>query len=390
MRINLLTFKQSSLFILYILGFVFSFTVAIPAYVNSSFLKSFTSEQAVGIFYSVGSIFTLISLILIPRILKKYGNYRVTLFLAVLYFLNFFCIAFTQNIFVVIFCLILSWSLGTAFFFNIDVFIEHNSSNTKTGGIRSTYLTCVNLAWLISPWLAGMIIGESSYRRIYFVTALIMLPIILIISSNLKNFKDPEYNIFNVVKTIKSIKANKNIKDIIISGFLLQLFFSWMTVYTPIYLNEYMGFSWGTIGIIFSIMLLPFVLIQIPLGFLADKKIGEKEMLTIGFIIMGVSTSIIPLIHSNNFIVWALILFMTRVGAAMVELMNDTYFFKNVSDKNLNVINLYRTTSPLAYIISSLITTILMLFIPMINIFYILGLLMIFGLRYSLAIRDTK
>ena len=81
---------------------------------------------------------------------------------------------------------------------------------------------------------------------------------------------------------------------------------------------------------------------------------------------------------------------MTRVGAAMVEVMNDTYFFKQVDDKNLNLINLYRATVPLSYVVAPIIATALVLFIPIGNMFYVLGFLMIFGLRYSLAIKDTR
>ena len=103
---------------------------------------------------------------------------------------------------------------------------------------------------------------------------------------------------------------------------------------------------------------------------------------------MGISTATIALIHGNNFIIWTIILFITRIGAAMVEVMNDTYFFKNVTDKNLNVINLYRTVTPIAYIIAPIATAFLMFFFPLGNIFLILGLFMIFGLRYSLAIRS--
>jgi MFS family permease len=105
---------------------------------------------------------------------------------------------------------------------------------------------------------------------------------------------------------------------------------------------------------------------------------------------MGISTAIIPLVNNHSVIVWAIILFMTRVGAAMVEVMSDTYFFKNISDKNLNIINLYRTMTPLSYVVAAIVTTILIFFIPLGSIFYLLGLLMIFGLNFSLAIKDTK
>lgn len=390
MKIQISDFRKSTLFILYTIGFIFSFTLAIPAYVNSSFLQSLTSEQAIGIFYTISSIFSLTTLILLPKVLKKYGNYKVILTFSILFFINFLGLVFFDNRFLLLACFLLVGSMATAILFCLDVFIEHNSLNVKTGSIRSIYLTCVNLAWLFSPWFAGVLVGESSYRVVYFVVALIMMPVILIISSSLSNFEDPEYKTFNIFETIKSINTNYNIKNIIISSFLLQFFYSWMVVYTPIYLNQYIGFSWGDIGIIFSIMLLPFVFIQIPVGFLADKILGEKEILTLGFIIMAISTAVIPLIQNNNLFLWAAVLFMTRVGAAMVEVMNDTYFFKKVSDKNLNLIKFYRAVNPIAYIIGPMLATIFMIFLPISNIYYILGLLMIFGLRYSLAIKDTK
>ena len=98
MESDSLIVRKSKLFILYILGFVFAFTSAIPAYINSSFLKSLSSEQFVGVIYSVGSILSLISLILIPKVLKRYGNYKVTLTFVIIYFFNFLSLAFSPNI----------------------------------------------------------------------------------------------------------------------------------------------------------------------------------------------------------------------------------------------------------------------------------------------------
>ena len=79
-------FKKSRLFVLYILGFIFAFTSAIPAYVNSSFLKNLTNEHVIGFIYIIGAIINLCALMIIPKILKRFGNYRVTLFSTILYF----------------------------------------------------------------------------------------------------------------------------------------------------------------------------------------------------------------------------------------------------------------------------------------------------------------
>ena len=389
-EVALPTTKKSTLFILYIVGLIFAFTTALPAYVNSSFLKSLTSEQAVGVFYIIGSVISLTALIIIPKILKRFGNYKVTLTVAVLFFLNFLSLAFNPNDYLVLLSFVLSGSMTTIIYFNLDIFVEHNSLDIKTGRIRSIYLTCINIAWLVSPWLAGMIVDGSYFRNVYFVVALIMIPIIIIVSSVLKDFKDPEYKCINVIETIKGLKDNGSIKNIWFSAILLQIFFAWMVIYSPIYLNTYIGFDWATIGIIFSIALIPFVLFQIPSGHIADKFLGEKELLTAGFILMGIFTAIIPIIKSDNFMIWAIVLLMTRVGAAIVEVMNDTHFFKNVSDQNLNLINLYRTSAPLAYIISPLIVGTLMFFMPIGSTFFILGLLMLLGLRFSLSIKDSK
>jgi len=371
------------------LSFIFAFTSSIPAYINSSFIKSLTSEQAVGLFFALSAVFSLISLIFVPKLLKRFGNYKITLYLSALYFLNFLGLAFFHSVFLVLFCFLISGAISTAIYFNFDIFIEHNSSDTITGGIRGTYLTSLNLAWLFSPWLSGLIVQEFSYRMIYFIVALIMIPILFIITSSLKDFKDPDYKTFNILETIKDIGPNKNIKNIIISGFMLQFFYSWMIIYGTIYLNQYIGFDFVTSGIIFSIALIPFVVVQIPLGYLADKKMGEKELLTLGFILMGISTAIIPLVHNKSFVIWTVILFVGRTGAAMVEVMNDTYFFKQVNDKNLNIINFYRFISASAYVVAPIVAVLLMLFIPIYGIFYILGLIMIFAVRYSLTIKDT-
>jgi len=390
MSINFSKFKKTTLFVLYIIGFIFAFTSSIPAYVNSSFLASLTSQQSIGIFYTISAIFSLISLLYIPRLLKKFGNYKVTLLLSILYFLNFIGIALIPNVFFVLFCYVLSGAFASVLYFNFDIFIEHNSTDEKTGEIRSIYLTCINFAWLFSPWLAGIIVEEFSYRMIYLLVALILIPVIFIILFKLKSFKDKEYTTFNFFETIKSVKGNKNITNIIIAAFLLQFFYSWMVVYSPIYLNQVVGFNWITSGLIFSIALIPFVVVQVPLGYLADKKIGEKEMLVTGFILMGIFTLIIPLVHGNSFIFWTAILFMGRLGAAIVEVMADTYFFKNITDKNLNVINLYRTVSPFAYIIGPISASVIMIFLPFNSIFYILGFLMIVSIQYVWAIKDTK
>ena len=217
-----------------------------------------------------------------------------------------------------------------------------------------------------------------------------MLPMMLVISYNLKDFKDPEYSDFKFFSAVREVWINKDIRSIFASNFLLNFFFAWMVIYTPLYLNKYVGFSWLTIGAIFTIMLVPFIFIQVPAGELADKKYGEKEMLSIGFIVMAISTALIPLIGGASFWIWAILLFSTRIGAALVQVMCDTYFFKKIGEKNIDMITMYRLMSPLAYVAGPLVAIVFLLHFKIEYLFFLLGFLMLFGLRYTLALRDTK
>jgi MFS family permease len=184
--------------------------------------------------------------------------------------------------------------------------------------------------------------------------------------------------------------ANRDMKKIVMSMFLLQFFYAWMIIYMPIYLNQTVGFDWTTIGFMFAIMLVPFVILEAPLGRLADSRYGEKEMLSIGFIIMAIAVAAVAFFTDHNVIVWTAILFVSRVGAAITEVMTETYFFKKVDASNTHLISFARMTRPLAYVIGPVIATILLTIFDIKGLFIFLAFLMLYGLRYSLSLVDTK
>lgn len=384
--------KSYSLFSIYLLGFLFAFHTALPTYVSSTFLNSFVTENFVGVIYIVANIFALFCFLIMPLILKKFGNYNTAITLVSINLMALLGLAFLRNPFSLIFLFLINLITIPLIYFSTDIFLENFSTNKATGKIRGIYLTSVNLAWAFSPFISGLILVNNDYWKIYLASFFFLIPMLLILIMNLKNFKDPKYELVNVWQTIKIVYKNKNLRNIFSANFMLYFFYSWMTIYTPLYLYKNIGFTWGQIGIVFSIMLLPFVLIQFPLGRLADKKLGEKELLSLGFIIIAISTGVISFISGANMVLWAIILFITRIGASMIEVMCDTYFFKKIDNLDTNIISLYRINSPLAYILGPLLATIMFSFtsFDIKYIFLVLGLFMFIGLRFSLAIKDTK
>lgn len=382
-------FRSHKTFTVYILGFLFVLQSALPVYINSAFLSRFIDEGYVGLIYTISSFLAIIIFSFIPHILEKIGNYHAILIAFVVQLASYIGMALGVD-YLAIPGFMASFVAIAIINLNIDIFLENYCDKQSIGKVRGIFLTVLNTAWIIAPLLGSLILTDGDYWKIYVTGIIILLPIILLTVTNLRDFKDPEYKKASIFKSFGEIRHNRDVLGVFITSLILQFFFAWMVIYTPIYLYEHIGFSWSEINIIFSIMLVPFVLIELPLGRLADTKWGEKEILSIGFIIMALSTGLISFITDHNLILWGAILFITRIGASMVEIMSETYFFKKVDTTNVNIVSLFRTMRPFAYLVGPIVASGLLTLIDIKYIFIALGIIMFYGLRYSLALNDTK
>ncbi len=110
------------------------------------------------------------------------------------------------------------------------------------------------------------------------------------------------------------------------------------------------------VGLVFTVMLIPFILLQYPVGVLADKKYGEKEMMILGLIIMIGATAWMWATQRTDVWMWMALLTVSRVGAAILETMEDSYFYKQITAHDMALINCFRTTRPFAYIVCMILT----------------------------------
>ncbi len=382
--------NSKPLYAICLLGFIFTMHLALPVYISSTFLSGFANESVVGLIYTLSSILTILGLVYFSQILRKIGNYRTALTFIILQILALTGLAISNSLALVAPLFILSITLGNLIVLNIDVFIEHDTTSKNVGSVRGMYLTIINIAWILSPMLAGVLLdGTNEYWKVYGTAVLLLLPALLILRSNFNKFNDPTYLEVPARTTLHKIWIDPNLYRIFMANIILNLFYAWMVIYTPIYLNKYIGFDWEVIGFIFTIMLIPFVLLDMPLGRLADRKYGEKEMMSIGFVIMAISTGIMSMVDGGGAWLWALVLFTTRVGSSIIEIMIETYFFKKVGEKDANMLSMFRSTRSMAYIIAPAVFSLSLWFVDYRYTFIILGVISLYGLRYSLTIKDT-
>lgn len=378
--------------VLYVATFLVSFHLFLVVFLNSSFLSTFPAinEKTVGYIYILGSAIGLLSLFVVDRFLRKIGNYALLFFLTIFHIFVFFCFAFIKQIEVILPLFIAYLVTYPLILYCLDIFIESYIKNENaTGSIRGTLLSITNTALILGPLTAGFILTNGDFWKVYVIAALFLLPFMFLMR-RFRHFKDPRYHSLQIRKTFTCIVNHKDISNILMAQFIMRFFFAWVVIYMPIYLIKEIGFTFTEFGIMTFIYLIPFALLEYPAGRLADSRLGEKEILSLGFFIAAVFTGFVSFIQADNFIFWAAVLFMIRVGVSLVEIMTESYFFKHVDGSDNNTISFFRMTRPLAYIIGPLIANLALLIFDFKFIWLVLSFVLFSGLYFSFQLRDTK
>ena len=373
---------------IFIAGFWLAFSAALAYYVNSSFLSQLGGSRRLGLVYVAAAAAGggLILALTHCCWLENFGWRRLSRGLGLILAGSYLGLSFISlpAIQLALFIFIYAAIIGLGFL--LDLALEQSSRNASTGRIRGGYLTVINVAILLAPFASGATLGYfQDFRFIYFLCFIAVWPLLYQLFFKLKPRTWPSAS-FNLYQKL----TDRNLRRILKLDFLLNLFYFVMVISLPLYLHSAIGFSWEKIGLIFTLMLIPFVLIEYPLGWLADKRWGEKEILTAGLIITSFATLPIAWLTSNNWLIWAGLLFLTRVGASAWETMKETYLFKHVNAGDIGVIGLSRLTAPSSYLIGALITFFLLKIIPLPHLFTSLALLTLGGTFISRRLVDTR
>jgi len=369
---------------MYTLSFIFALHISISAYISSVFLTGVMKESYIGILYTIASLITLILLTKSSSILKNLGNRRLTLIFLLVNMLTLVGLITSSNPFIIGLSFILFTTTNTLVYFCIDIFVEHFGNPETIGKTRGFYLTIINIAWMLSPLISVFLITKEGGYKAIFTLAFIMIVLMTIgLFFAVRTFDDKKYNKTPFLEAYKYLKTNRHMLSVVMINFILQFFYSWMIVYTPIYLFNHLNFNWDQIGIMFTIMLIPFVILGLPVGTLIDKyHFNKRTLLYIGFFIIIISTFIISFITTRNVAIWSLVLFITRVGASIIETTSETYFFTHTTEEDAYLLGIFRDMNPVAYIIAPILASLVFIMLPIKYLFVILSIILATGLYY--------
>ena len=211
-------------------------------------------------------------------------------------------------------------------YYCLDIFLEELSTDKKTEEIRGIYLTFISLGVAMGPFILALLATMwHGFQPVYTAAALLLIPPIFLAIFSLKSNTPKTYAPYHHSLRLPFATwwHTRDIRRVTLARLVLESFYGLMIIYTPLYLYRVLGFEWSELGIIFTVMLLPFILFDWIGGELADRFWGEKELMSTGLLITGFSLLFMPFI-GKVFWAWMLVLFISRVGASLVETMTET------------------------------------------------------------------
>ena len=85
-----------------------------------------------------------------------------------------------------------------------------------------------------------------------------------------------------------------------------------------------------------------------------------------------------------------ILLFITRIGAALLEVMRDSYFYKRIDCDDVDLIDFFRSSVAVAFIVSTAIASLLLIFFPVRSVFLLVALAVFSAILPAAMLQDNK
>lgn len=331
-------------------------------YIVGPYLATLLPVELTGIVLSVGAIITLGLFPFMPHFVRKYGAKKLAVALAFMEAIVLTILSGYPAPAIAIAAVAISCALSPLIAYQLDLLLEATvKEEGATGRIRTFFLTFANLALVLSPLIAGHFLdGTDRYDIVFFVAAISLTPfIMLFLTESLPEGEPPHTH--KLRATCICMTRDPDLRAVALANGVLQFFFHLAPLYVPLYLHTALGMPWDQLGWVFVIALLPYIFLEYPAGWLADKVLGDRGLLIAGFVLIGGATAALGFVTAEtSFAVLVAILLLTRVGAAFVEAMVEGHFFRRVSERDANTVGVFRMIRPMGALIAPLIGSLIL------------------------------
>lgn len=366
---------------------------ALAGYILLPYLSTLMPVSYTGLVVTAGGLVAVLFFPFLPRLVAHYGAQQVALSLGLVEMIMLFMLAAGPNVVTSIMLIILIVALQPFIAYGLDLLLEAAGTTAgMTGRVRALFLTAWSTGSFVAPLLIGMLMnGANEYSFVFIAAAVALVPfVVLFAARRLPVGDNPELS--PMQDSLACILRNHDLAAVTFGHTILWMFYVWAPLYVPIYLHNVLGIPWSSLGWIFAIMLIPYILIEYPARWLADRFTEEKNLMFAGFLIAGGALASVSLITSESSSLSILrILLISRCGAALIESMTEGHFFRRVSERDVNSVSIFRAAWPLSYVVAPLMGSAILFFGDYRLLFVLTGgFIAIGGSLSTLFIKDSR
>lgn len=372
-----------------LLSFALAFVDALILYTISSFIETALGTQYIGVAYFIAFGIHLFLLLNLQGAIRKIGKIRYLVLCLGLAAAAVGALPSVSDGFKGVALVIAFLAFSNTAWVALDIILESYSKDQLSGRIRGLHLTIVSIGFLLTPYLATRILDAHGYEAVFLIVFIGYAAILLMATILFRFDNYTEQPKIRLWSALREVAGNTDLRSIFIVSLALEFFYTIMVIYIPIHLQN-LGFVWTEIGVIFTIMLLPFVFLQYPIGLLADKRYGEKELLALCILITISAMVGVATYSEKHLLAWGAILFMTRVGIAGIEVLRDSYFYKQIDGNDIHIIAFFRTARPVASMVGAVIAVATLSFFQIPSLFIAVIAVLFFALFHVFRLEDTE
>ena len=347
----------SPISIILALNFLTALGLAVITPFLALYFESFVSIQMVGLILAGSYGVSILANIFGAKIIEQIHEQRsLTLALAGTT-LTVFLIGFVGHVAAIVSFFTLYTFLLTIVWFNVDLYVKHYSDATNLSGNEGKAGVFGNLGWLIGPMLGGLVAARYGLPSVFIFSALFTLvALILFVEARPhdRELAPPKHDRFR--HALKEYFSNSELRRLYVIYFGLSFIYSaW--AFIPVSLTQ-LGASISTVGLVFGLSALPWVLFEYPIGKLADRRLGERRFIIAGLAIVTIMLFVLGATRS----LWSFVavLFIGITGTSLIERTHQSYFLKLVDESEVEKISIWRTATGLGYIAAPLLAALIL------------------------------
>ena len=244
----------------------------------------------------------------------------------------------------------------------LPLFISDFSQDVGMEKLNARYLLWVNIGALIAPIFAMSVVSwfSGNYRLPLLAAGVVYLSGLLVF----KHFgivqQDKPLKKVNMKKTVRALRitaiqffSKTGMTRAYIVNFGYYALRAMRLLYVPIIVIE-KGFTSETLGIVLSVGIIPYIVIESFIGKLI-KKYGVKLWLTVGFVSFAIFSMLAMFVSGHAllaiFIAW-------QISGACMEACHDLLFFNNMPKKEQSkYYGFFRTSTNIPSVIAPVLGT---------------------------------